>query len=145
MTKQSEKTEISRLQFNPSSELRSYLYSDACKRNIKIIEWLKTLLGKHYGLIPANKLSDKDIKDLVLNEIQAFVSTHKAGDSFDLNGASRTYSELDMIYAGKPYSLKASIGKAFNKSCSDFGCEQVLRKNGRPKKTTNGAAIYRII
>ncbi len=145
MTKQNEKTEFSRLQFNPSSELSSHLYSDALKRNMKIIEWLKTLLGKHYGLIPANKLSDKDIKNIVLSEIKAFVSTHKAGDCFDLNEASKTYSELDMIYGGKPYYLKASIGKLFCSKCSEYKCEQVLRKNGKPKKTSNGAAIYRIL
>ena len=145
MTKQNEKIEYSRLQFNASSELKNHLDSDACKRNIGIIAWLKMLLGKHYGLVPANKLSDKDIKDLVLTEIQTFVNTHKEGVCFDLNGASQTYSELDMIYAGKPYYLKASIGKVFNKKCGDYGCEQVLRDNGKPKRTVNGAAIYRIL
>ncbi|WP_170158427.1 hypothetical protein [Aquisalibacillus elongatus] len=109
------------------------------------------MLNKHYGLIPATSLSNSELRKVIFEEVSEFVKAqHNGREEFDLNKASRTYRDIDMVYSGKPSAIKAQIGKEFNNNYVGrvkpfVNVKQVRLPNGKPKKTIkNRAAIYAI-
>ncbi|MBM7603049.1 hypothetical protein JOC75_001019 [Metabacillus crassostreae] len=106
------------------------------------------VLNKHYGLIPATSLSNSELRKVIFEEVSEFVKAQR--EEFDLNKASRTYREIDMVYSGKPSAIKAQIGREFNNNYVGrvkpfVNVKQVMLPNGKPKKTIkNRAAIYAI-
>lgn len=137
-----------RIQFYPSDELETKLLKESTELGVSVSVLVNEVLNKHYGLVPANALSDVEIEKKVINEILDYVQKTSYASEFDLNKASPTYCKIDMIYAGKPHILKARLGRCFAKlvGTGDFSnVEQVLLSNGKPKRTVgNRAAIYRI-
>ena len=106
------------------------------------------ILKKHYGLIPATKLSNVELRTKVFSEIEEFVKKKKDSEGFDINEASETYRKIEMVYAGKPSAIKAQIGKEFNRMVGEKPFEKVeqIFENGKPKLTiSNRAAMYRVI
>lgn len=139
---------MERIQFYPSQELDMLLEADAKKKSVSKVVVVKDILEKYYGLVPANSPTEAELEAKVFEEIADFIATHPAGTTFDLNGASSTYSSIDMVFAGKPSSFKARLGKLFASKMNngEFKVEQVFLPNGKPKKTTdNRASIYRIL
>ncbi|MGJ9386108.1 hypothetical protein [Salipaludibacillus sp. CF4.18] len=109
------------------------------------------VLNKHYGLIPATSLSNSELRKVIFEEVSEFVKAqHNGREEFDLNKASRTYRDIDMVYSGKPSAIKAQIGKEFNNNYVGrvkpfVNVKQVRLPNEKPKKTIkNRAAIYAI-
>lgn len=135
-----------RIQFYPSEELEKKLDEDSRKMGVNVCTLVNDILNKHYALIPPDSLTDVEIEQKVFQELRAYVKMNPK-DEFDLNKASETYAKIDMVYAGKPRILKATLGKRFSNmlGSGDFvNVEQVLI-NGKPKKTVgNRAAIYSI-
>ena len=137
-----------RVQFYPSYELETRLLKESTELGVSVSVLVNEVLNKHYGLVPANTLTDIQIEKIVIDEILDYVNKTNNESEFDLNKASPTYCKIDMIYAGKPHILKARLGKCFAKlvGTGDFAnVEQVMLSNGKPKRTVgNRAAIYRI-
>lgn len=120
------------------------------KLGVNISTLVNDLLNKHYGLIPANTLSNSALEKKIYEEIEDFVkNSSNAGEEFDLNKASETYRNIEMVYAGKPSAIKAQIGRKFNNKWVGVepftNVEQVMLDN-KPKRTvSNRAAIYKIL
>lgn len=126
------------------------LNDEAMKLGVNISTLVNDLLNKHYGLIPANTLSNSELEKKIYEEIEDFVkNSSNAGEEFDLNKASETYRNIEMVYAGKPSAIKAQIGRKFNNKWVGVepftNVEQVMLDN-KPKRTvSNRAAIYKIL
>lgn len=126
------------------------LNDEAMKLGVNISTLVNDLLNKHYGLIPANTLSNSALEKKIYEEIEYFVkNSSNAGEEFDLNKASETYRNIEMVYAGKPSAIKAQIGRKFNNKWVGVepftNVEQVMLDN-KPKRTvSNRAAIYKIL
>lgn len=137
-----------RIQFYPSSNLENELNAESTSLGVSVSVLVNDILNKHYGLIPPDTLTDVQIEQKVFDDLRAYVKKAPINDEFDLNKGSNTYNKIDMVYAGKPRILKATLGKKFAGmlGTGDFtNVEQVLI-NGKPKRTVgNRAAIYRII
>lgn len=137
-----------RTQFYPSEELGKKLNNEAEQLEVSVSILVNDLLNKYYGLIPATSLSNSELRKKIFEEIAEFVTNQKRGKEFDLNEASETYKKIEMVYAGKPSSIKAQIGKEFNNKYVGLvepfiTVEQVRLENGKPKLTvSNRAAIY---
>lgn len=144
-----EEVSIMRIQFYPSQQLEDKLVKESTDIGVNISVLVNDILNKHYELIPPNNgLTDVQIEQIVFDELRAYVKKASVEDEFDLNKASTTYCNIAMVYAGKPQTLKARLGKKFAGmvGANDFvNVEQVLIE-GKPKRTVgNRAAIYRII
>lgn len=137
-----------RIQFYPSCNLENKLNSESNRLGVSVSALVNDILNKHYGLVPPDALTDVQIEQKVLDEIQNYIKDPSHTNEFDLNMASTTYSKIDMIYAGKPRILKARLGKVFAKLIGTGGylyVEQVMLGNGNPKRSVNNrAAIYKI-
>lgn len=138
-----------RIQFYSSDELQKKLEQDSSRLGVDVQVLVNDILNKHYGLVPADTMSDAEIERKVLQEITEYIQDENNVDEFDLNMASPTYSRIEMIYAGKPRILKARLGRVFAKhvaSDNEFKyVEQVMLKNGNPKRSIgNRAALYRV-
>lgn len=126
------------------------LNDEAMKLGVNISTLVNDLLNKHYGLIPANTLSNSVLEKKIYEEIEDFVkNSSNAGEEFDLNKVSETYRNIEMVYAGKPSAIKAQIGRKFNNKWVGVepftNVEQVMLDN-KPKRTvSNRAAIYKIL
>lgn len=137
-----------RIQFYPSPELENRLTNEAKQLGVNVSTLVNDLLNKHYGLIPATSLSNSELRKIIFKEMGDFVKSQKNGKEFDLNEASDTYKDIDMVYSGKPSVIKAQIGKEFNNKYVGhiepfIHIRQVRLANGKPKKTvSNRAAIY---
>lgn len=137
-----------RIQFYPNTQLESELLSHSKSLGVDVCSLVVDILNKHYGLIPPNSLSDIEIEKKVFDELKDYVKNTPVNDEFDLNIASHTYSKIDMIYAGKPFILKAKLGKKFAKKVGtdDFVNVEPVLINGKVKRTVgNRAAVYKII
>lgn len=139
-----------RIQFFPSPDLEAKLNAEAITKGVSVNLIVIDALNKYYGLIAPNTKTEAELELEVLDEIALFISDpNNKGIEFDLNAASTTYRQIDMTYSGKPKVVKARIGKKFAKEIGFMerftNVEQVLLKNGKPKRTVgNRAAIYRI-
>lgn len=137
-----------RIQFYPSDDLENKLNNESNRLGVNVSALVNDILNKHYGLVPPDTLSDVQIEQKVLEEIQNYIKDPSHTNEFDLNMASTTYSKIEMIYAGKPRILKARLGKVFAKliGTGDYlYVEQVMLSNGKPKRTVgNRAATYKI-
>lgn len=135
-----------RIQFYPNTDLENKLNVESTALGVSVSVLVNDILNKHYGLIPPDTLTDVEIEQKVFDELRAYVKKAPSGE-FDLNMGSHTYKNIDMVYAGKPRILKATLGRKFAGmlGTGDFiNVEQVLI-NGTPKRTVgNRAAIYRI-
>ncbi|MBU3075595.1 hypothetical protein [Clostridium estertheticum] len=138
-----------RIQFYPSSNLELALNDEAIKLGVNVSTLVNDLLNMHYGLIPAKTLSNSQLEKKVFEEISEFVNNpSNVGEEFDLNKASVTYSDIEMVYAGKPHTIKAQIGKKFNNKLVGVvrpftNVQQVRLPNNKPKRTvSNRAAVY---
>lgn len=140
-----------RIQFYPSQALENKLNHEARTKGVTVSTFVNEILEKHFGLISATSLPQSTIQKKIFDEISEYINTHKnsANREFDLNKASPTYRTIEMSYAGKPHILRASIGKAFNRTVgigAFKNIRQVILKNGKPKRTvSNRAAVYEII
>src|SRR5690554_3941305 len=136
-----------RIQFYPSTNLEQKLNDEAKKLAVNVSTLVNDLLNKHYGLLPATSLSNSELEKKVIEELASYVSNpSNAGTEFDLNKASETYSKIEMVYSGKPRSVKAQIGRKFNNKLvgvEPFSDVHQVRINNKPKLTvSNRAAIY---
>lgn len=137
-----------RIQFYPSEALETELNIEAERLEVSISILVNDILNKHYGLVPATTLSNAELRKRIFEEISSFVQEHGKGKEFDLNEASETYKNIEMVYAGKPSAIKAQIGKEFNNKYVGkvepfITVKQVKLENGKLKKTVgNRAAIY---
>lgn len=138
---------MGRIQIYADEDLQAKIDADGAVLGVNDNVLVLDILKKHYGLIPPDALSDVEIEQRFFEELVAYVKSNPT-DEFDLNMASATYRNIDMVYAGKPRILKATLGKKFAKRLGKdefVNVEQVLI-NGKPKRTVgNRAAIYRII
>lgn len=140
-----------RVQFYPTERQVEKLTSEAEKQGVSISVLLTDIVNKYYGLVEPNAKTEAQLEIEVLNEIAEYVSDEKnTGTEFDLNKASKTYTEIDMTYEGKPKIVKARIGKKFAKEIGKPGrfskVQQVFLPNGNLKRTVgNRAAIYHIV
>ncbi len=137
-----------RIQFYPSKELEEQLNGEAEKLGINVSTLVNDLLNKNYGLIPATSLSGAELRKKIIDEIADFVGKQPPEKEFDLNEASETYRHIERVYAGKPSSVKAQIGKFFNNKLvgsAPFANVEQVKINGKPKRTvSNRAAIYKV-
>lgn len=137
-----------RIQFYPSPELENSLTNEAKELGVNVSTLVNDLLNKYYGLIPATTLSNSELRKIIFKEIGDFVKSQETVEEFDLNKASKTYSNIKMVYSGKPSIIKAQIGKEFNNKyvgkIEPFeDIKQVKLANGNPKKSVgNRAALY---
>lgn len=137
-----------RIQFYPNKELEDRLTNEAEQLNINVSTLVNDLLNKHYGLIPSTSLLNSELRKVIFEEVSEFIKTQNKGKEFDLNEASNTYRNINMVYSGKPSAIKAQIGKEFNKNYVGrvepfIHVHQVMLPNGKPKKTIkNRAAVY---
>jgi hypothetical protein len=137
-----------RIQFYPSEALETELNIEAEKLEVSKSTLVNDILNKHYGLVPATALSNAEMRKRIFEEISSFVQEQGKGKEFDLNEASETYKNIEMVYAGKPSVIKAQIGKEFNNKYVGkvepfITVKQVKLENGKLKKTVgNRAAIY---
>lgn len=138
---------MGRIQIYADEDLQAKIDADCAVLGVNDNVLVLDILKKHYGLVPPDTLSDVEIEQRFFKELVAYVKGNPT-DEFDLNVASATYRNIDMVYAGKPRILKATLGKKFAKRLGKdefVNVEQVLI-NGKPKRTVgNRAAIYRII
>ncbi|WP_424474908.1 hypothetical protein [Oceanobacillus kimchii] len=139
-----------RIQFYPKRELEERLTNEAEQLGVSVSILVNDVLNKHYGLIPPTSFSNSKLRKVIFEEVSEFVKAQNNGKEFDLNEASRTYRDIDMVYSGKPSAIKAQIGKEFNNKYVGrvepfVNVRQVRLPNGKPKKTINNrAAIYAI-
>lgn len=137
-----------RIQFYPSSDLTQKLEAEALKLDVNVSTLVKDLLNRHYGLIPATNLSEAELEKKIFEEVATYVNNpDNADEEFDLNKASETYRNIEMVYAGKPNTIKARIGKKFNNNLvgkiAPFDRVYQIKINGKPKRSPdNRAAMY---
>ena len=142
---------MSRVLFFPEPPLEAKLKLEAARQGVSVSILVRSVLNRYYGLVAPNTQTEAELQNEVFDEIEAYIEDPaNAKTEFDLNTASPTYSQIDMTYAGRPKVVKARIGRAFAKRTGRGErfekVEQVLLKNGNPKRTVgNRAAIYRII
>ena len=137
-----------RIQFYTDDDLSMKINEDVEKLGVNSNAIVIDILTRHYGLIPATKLSNVELRTKVFSEIEEFVKKKKDSEGFDINEASETYRKIEMVYAGKPSAIKAQIGKEFNRMVGKKPFEKVeqIFENGKPKLTiSNRAAMYRVI
>lgn len=137
---------MSRIQFYPDESLIEALNEDATKLGVAVSTLVTDILKRHYGLVPNTTLSETELNAKVFEEVKAYISALKPGDEFDLHAASKTFANIQMVYAGKPSMIRAKIGKSFAKAVGtpgDFVQVSVkLRPDGKIKRNKNNAAIY---
>jgi len=49
----------------------------------------------------------------VLKEVEEYLKDKDVNGPFDLNSASKTYKNIDMVCGKKPSAVRASIGRSF--------------------------------
>lgn len=135
-----------KVEFYPTPEQEEKLNSEASRQGVTVSVLLRDIINKYYGLVGPNTLTEAEIENRVFNEIADYIANNK-GTEFDLNKASLTYEQIDMIYAGKPKVVKARIGKKFAQEIGKPGrfedVRQVFLPNGKLKRTVkNRAALY---
>lgn len=137
-----------RIQFYPTTDLEAKLNQESSKLGIAISILVVDALNDYYGLKLPNTKTETELETEVLKEIEAFVNDpQNVNTEFDLNMASGTYDQISMTYSGKPKIVKARIGRTFAKKVGVelpfLKVEQVLLKNGKPKRSVgNRAALY---
>ena len=114
-----------RIQFYTDDDLSMKINEDVEKLGVNSNAIVIDILKKHYGLIPATKLSNVELRTKVFSEIEEFVKKKKDSEGFDINEASETYRKIEMVYAGKPSAIKAQIGKEFNRMVGEKPFEKV--------------------
>ena len=143
-----EKIFMSRIQFYPDKELLAALDNDSKRLGVAVSMLVTDILKRHYGLVPESALSETELNSKVFEEIKTYVDALNSRDEFDLVSASKTFRQIDMVYSGRPSTLRAKIGKNFAKAVDqnpDFSNIEVVRLHGdRIKRNYNNAAIYRI-
>lgn len=135
-----------KVEFYPTPEQEEKLNSEASRQGVTVSVLLRDIINKYYGLVGPNTLTEAQIENRVFNEIADYIANNKDAE-FDLNKASLTYEQIDMIYAGKPKVVKARIGKKFAQEIGKPGrfedVRQVFLPNGKLKRTVkNRAAVY---
>ena len=138
---------MSRVQFYPDKDLLKALDKDARRYGVTMSMLVNDLLKRHYGLVPETSLSETELNSIIFQEIKGFIESKKTGEEFDLLRASKTFSEIEMTYSGRPSTIRAKIGKNFAKAVGhhpDFKEVEVVKINDKIKRNLNNAAIYRI-
>lgn len=137
-----------RIQFYPNEKLEEALQKDAEVLGISVCTLVNDVLNKHYGLVASSSLTSGELRVIIFQELAEFVEHQDMDKEFDLNEGSKTYRTIDMVYEGKPSTIKAQIGKEFNNKYVGqrepfLHVQQVRLKNGKPKLTiSNRAALY---
>lgn len=132
-----------RVQFYPNSQLQQLLEDDAKACGLSVGAFVNQILEEHYGVAASRSYAGYMPK--VLDEVEAFVKTAKAGSEFDLLSASRTFAGISMANGGKPSTIRRDIGKAFAGKVGKHpfvNVAAVVEKDGRIKKSENNATIY---
>lgn len=137
-----------RIQFYPCPDLDQKLTEESETLGVPVSMLVNNILNNHYGLIPPNTLTDIEIEQRVFDELRAYVKDPDHEKEFDLNEASTTFRTIEMVYAGKPHTLRARLGKKFAQMVGeegDFSSVEQVFNNGKPKRTVgNRAAIYKV-
>jgi len=137
---------MERIQFYPNEHLLKSLNEDAKKHNVAISTLVTDMLNRYYGLVPNASLSESDLTTKVFDEVKAYILNLQSGDEFDLISASTTFANINMVYAGKPSTIRAKIGKNFAKKIGKIGIfhnvSVKLKSDGNIKRNQNNAAIY---
>ena len=134
-----------RIQFYPSPDLEAKLTAESTTLGIQISQLVNDILNKHYGLIPPFALTEIEIEKKVFQDVRKYIDTLPPNKEFSLLDASTTFQQVEMVYAGKPYVLRARIGKKFAKMAggSDFPNIKQVFVDGKPKRTVETrAAVY---
>lgn len=139
---------MSRIQFYPDKDLLNALNKDATELGVAVSMLVTDILKRHYGLVPETSLSETELNSKVFKEIKTYIDSKSPGEEFDLVRASKTFSEIEMTYSGRPSTLRAKIGKNFAKAAGqhhEFLNVEVIRLNdGKIKRNQNNAAVYQI-
>lgn len=137
-----------RIQFYPSPELENSLTNEAKELGVNVSTLVNDLLNKHYGLIPATHLSYSELSKIIFKEIGDYVKSQEIVKEFELTEASDTYSNIAMVYSGKPSTTRGRISKVFINEYIDKiepfkNIQQVKLANGNAKKSVgNRASLY---
>lgn len=132
-----------RIQFYPNTDLEKILSKKSKELGVSLSTLVVDVLNEYFGI--TSSLSELQIEQMVMNEIEQYVSNPQNVDIEFSISVSKTYREISMVCSGKPNPLRARIGKVFAKKVGEgfFNVEQVFLPNGHPKRTTgNRAAVY---
>ena len=138
-----------RIQFYPSQALQAALEEEAGKAGVLVSTLVNDLLERHYGLVQSNALSHSELRQAILQEVAQYVEAVPVGKEFDLNDASPTFRNIEMVCGDRPNIQKAAIGKEFNNKYVGkiepfMTIKQVRLPNGNPKRSVgNRAALYK--
>lgn len=140
---------MQRLNFRMEQTLFDKLEEDAKKGNVPVSTLIVDWLSRHYGLIPESTFTVTELTAKVFKEVEEYISTRKSGDEFDLLTASISFRDIGMIYAGKPSTVRAKIGRIFVKKIGKPGMFKNIaaqvNSRGNLKKSKNKSAIYVIL
>lgn len=75
------------------------------------------VLNEYFGI--TSSLSELQIEQMVMNEIEQYVSNPQNVDIEFSISVSKTYREISMVCSGKPNPLRARIGKVFAKKVGE--------------------------
>jgi hypothetical protein len=136
---------MERIQIYPDAVLSQEIKKDAARLGVTVSMLVSDILKRHYRLVPENALSDSELTAKVFEDVKSFISDKNVTE-FDLNKASKTFSTIDMVYGGRPSTIRAKIGKEFAKKIGngDFALVTVKKRNGKIARSVNNAAIYEL-
>ena len=137
-----------RIQFYPSEVLEKKLEEDSRKLGVSISTLVVEVLNEHYGLVEKNTFCESQLTKIVMDELKAYIDDPQSDREFDLLKASKSFATIEMTYAGKPSTIRAKIGKKFATQVGVAGpfknVSIVYKPNGKVKKNSNNATIYKI-
>lgn len=144
-----------RKQFYPDPKLANMLSQDAAKKGVSESTLITEILNEYYGLSVKTTTSLTSLTTTVLKEVEEYVKSLSAGDTFDLNKASATYREIEMAqFKGQtktPKTVRASIGRSFVSKIGKAPFDHVKKstyvdKKGNIKQnlSDNNALVYEI-
>jgi Holliday junction resolvasome RuvABC ATP-dependent DNA helicase subunit len=134
---------MQRVQFYPSTALANILESEAKKNGVSVSTFVTDLLNEYYGL-NTNSRSITQLTAIVLKEVEDYIKNTHGTIEFDLNTASSTYRTIEMTCAGKPKTVRASIGRSFASKVgtNPFANVRQCKINGKNKLSINNALMY---
>ena len=136
---------MARIQFYPGQDLEKKLRHDAEVSGASVSSVVEAILLEHYGLSKPTVPSMPALVSEVLKEVEQYINSEDAVFPFDLYHASKTFSQISMVYSGKPSTIRARIGKAFAEQVGKPGrfCDvRAVLREGRIVQSENHAALY---
>lgn len=134
---------MQRIQFYPSAALADMLHAEAEKNGVSTSTFVTDLLSEYYGLTEKSDPNLTQLTAAVLREVEEYLKKSYNGP-FDLNSASQTYRNIDMICGKKPSTVRASIGRSFVSKIgkAPFNNVRKYQIDGVQQLSANNALVY---